>query len=84
MKHDNEINFYFGPTFETVRLIPLPLPVILSFHLQMAQSVYGLVEEGTQSRSPVHTPSHHCRKGTKEDVEKEVDVVSHYVMFRKV
>lgn len=37
-----------------------------------AQSVYGLVEEGTQCQSPIHTPSHHCRKGTKEDVEKEV------------
>lgn len=38
----------------------------------MSQSVYGLAEEGTQSQSPIHTPSHHCRKGTKEDVEKEV------------
>eukprot|EP00064_Thunnus_orientalis_P005405 superscaffoldBa00000528_g5419 len=36
-------------------------------------SVYGLVEEGTQCQSPIHTPSHHCsRKGTKEDVEKEI------------
>uniref|UniRef100_A0A667Z0R3 Regulator of G protein signaling 6 n=1 Tax=Myripristis murdjan TaxID=586833 RepID=A0A667Z0R3_9TELE len=36
------------------------------------RSVYGLVEEGTQSHSPIHTPSHRCRKGTKEDVEKEI------------
>lgn len=34
--------------------------------------MYGLAEEGTQSQSPIHTPSHHYRKGTKEDVEKEV------------
>ncbi|XP_032398306.1 regulator of G-protein signaling 6 [Etheostoma spectabile] len=39
---------------------------------RVKKSVYGLVEEGTQSRSPIHTPSHHCRKGTKEDVEKEI------------
>lgn len=38
------------------------------------QSVYGVAEEGPQSQSPVHTPSHHCRKGTKEDVEKEVQI----------
>lgn len=38
----------------------------------MAQSVYGVAEEGPQSHSPVHTPLHLCRKGTKEDVEKEV------------
>ncbi|XP_034756411.1 regulator of G-protein signaling 6 isoform X1 [Etheostoma cragini] len=39
---------------------------------RVKKSVYGLVEEGTKSRSPVHTPSHLCRKGTKEDVEKEI------------
>uniref|UniRef100_A0A3Q1APN7 Regulator of G protein signaling 6 n=1 Tax=Amphiprion ocellaris TaxID=80972 RepID=A0A3Q1APN7_AMPOC len=41
---------------------------------RVKKSVYGLAEEGTQSQSPVQTPSHHCRKGTKEDVEKEVNV----------
>lgn len=40
----------------------------------VSQSVYGVAEEGLQSPSPVHTPSHHCRKGTKEDVEKEVQI----------
>ncbi|KAK2856039.1 hypothetical protein Q5P01_004774 [Channa striata] len=39
---------------------------------RVKKSVYGLAEEGAQSQSPVHTPSHHCRKGTKEDVEKEI------------
>ncbi|KAM9338875.1 regulator of G-protein signaling 6-like isoform 2-T2 [Symphorus nematophorus] len=39
---------------------------------RVKKSVYGLAEEGTQSQSPIHTPSHHCRKGTKEDVEKEI------------
>uniref|UniRef100_A0A671WX65 Regulator of G protein signaling 6 n=1 Tax=Sparus aurata TaxID=8175 RepID=A0A671WX65_SPAAU len=39
---------------------------------RVKKSVYGLVEEGTQCQSPIHTPSHHCRKGTKEDVEKEI------------
>ncbi|XP_008282779.1 regulator of G-protein signaling 6-like [Stegastes partitus] len=39
---------------------------------RVKKSVYGLAEEGTQSQSPVQTPSHHCRKGTKEDVEKEI------------
>uniref|UniRef100_A0A8C5NG45 Regulator of G-protein signaling 6-like n=1 Tax=Gouania willdenowi TaxID=441366 RepID=A0A8C5NG45_GOUWI len=39
---------------------------------RVKKSVYGLVEEGTQSQSPTHTPSHLCRKGTKEDVEKEI------------
>uniref|UniRef100_A0A7N6ASY8 Regulator of G protein signaling 6 n=1 Tax=Anabas testudineus TaxID=64144 RepID=A0A7N6ASY8_ANATE len=39
---------------------------------RVKKSVYGLAEEGTQSHSPMHTPSHHCRKGTKEDVEKEI------------
>ncbi|KAM7395150.1 hypothetical protein PAMA_006753 [Pampus argenteus] len=39
---------------------------------RVKKSVYGLAEEGTQSQSPKHTPSHHCRKGTKEDVEKEI------------
>lgn len=39
----------------------------------MAQSVYSVAEEGPQSQSPVHTPSHQCRKDTKEDVEKEVE-----------
>uniref|UniRef100_A0A4W6C208 Regulator of G protein signaling 6 n=1 Tax=Lates calcarifer TaxID=8187 RepID=A0A4W6C208_LATCA len=34
---------------------------------RVKKSVYGLAEEGTQSQSPIHTPSHHCRKGTKED-----------------
>lgn len=50
----------------------LYLPPLLSHHDQMVQSVYGVAEEGTQSQSPIHTPVHHCRKGTKEDVEKEV------------
>ncbi len=36
--------------------------------------MYGVAEEGSQSQSPIHTPSHHCRKGTKEDVEKEVKI----------
>ncbi|XP_063351046.1 regulator of G-protein signaling 6-like [Pelmatolapia mariae] len=39
---------------------------------RVKKSVYGVIEEGTQSQSPIHTPSHHCRKGTKEDVEKEI------------
>ncbi|XP_061668189.1 regulator of G-protein signaling 6-like isoform X1 [Syngnathoides biaculeatus] len=39
---------------------------------RVKKSVYGLAEEGTQSRSPIHTPSHPSRKGTKEDVEKEI------------
>ncbi|XP_061563028.1 regulator of G-protein signaling 6-like [Cololabis saira] len=39
---------------------------------RVKKSVYGLVEEGTQSHSPIQTPSHLCRKGTKEDVEKEI------------
>uniref|UniRef100_A0A3Q0RV59 Regulator of G protein signaling 6 n=1 Tax=Amphilophus citrinellus TaxID=61819 RepID=A0A3Q0RV59_AMPCI len=39
---------------------------------RVKKSVYGVIEEGTQSHSPIHTPSHHCRKGTKEDVEKEI------------
>ncbi|XP_040920186.1 regulator of G-protein signaling 6-like [Toxotes jaculatrix] len=39
---------------------------------RVKKSVYGLVEEGTQSQSPMHTPAHQCRKGTKEDVEKEI------------
>ncbi|XP_029983879.1 regulator of G-protein signaling 6-like [Sphaeramia orbicularis] len=39
---------------------------------RVKKSVYGLAEEGTQSQSPIHTPSHHSRKGTKEDVEKEI------------
>ncbi|XP_076612990.1 regulator of G-protein signaling 6 [Chaetodon auriga] len=39
---------------------------------RVKKSVYGVAEEGTQSQSPIHTPSHHCRKGTKEDVEKEI------------
>ncbi|XP_068432993.1 regulator of G-protein signaling 6-like [Clinocottus analis] len=39
---------------------------------RVKKSVYGLVEEGTQSQSPMHTPSHHCSKGTKEDIEKEI------------
>ncbi|XP_037837414.1 regulator of G-protein signaling 6-like isoform X2 [Kryptolebias marmoratus] len=39
---------------------------------RVKKSVYGLVEDGTQSQSPIHTTSHHCRKGTKEDVEKEI------------
>uniref|UniRef100_A0A8C5I0W4 Regulator of G-protein signaling 6-like n=1 Tax=Gouania willdenowi TaxID=441366 RepID=A0A8C5I0W4_GOUWI len=43
-------------------------------------SVYGLVEEGTQSQSPTHTPSHLCRKGTKEDVEKEDHCSNPHVM----
>uniref|UniRef100_A0A3Q3VI64 Uncharacterized protein n=1 Tax=Mola mola TaxID=94237 RepID=A0A3Q3VI64_MOLML len=39
---------------------------------RVKKSVYGVAEEGAQSQSPIHTPSHHCRKGTKEDVEKEI------------
>ncbi|KAM6915712.1 regulator of G-protein signaling 6-like [Xenentodon cancila] len=39
---------------------------------RVKKSVYGLAEEGTQSHSPITTPSHHCRKGTKDDVEKEI------------
>ncbi|XP_031717322.1 regulator of G-protein signaling 6-like isoform X1 [Anarrhichthys ocellatus] len=39
---------------------------------RVKKSVYGLAEEGTPSQSPIHTPLHHCRKGTKEDVEKEI------------
>lgn len=35
--------------------------------------MYSVTEEGPQSQSPVHTPSHQGRKGTKEDVEKEVE-----------
>uniref|UniRef100_A0A3P8SGM7 Regulator of G protein signaling 6 n=1 Tax=Amphiprion percula TaxID=161767 RepID=A0A3P8SGM7_AMPPE len=47
---------------------------------RVKKSVYGVAEEGTQSQSPVQTPSHHCRKGTKEDVEKEVNVSSNQYM----
>ncbi|XP_053301179.1 regulator of G-protein signaling 6 isoform X2 [Pleuronectes platessa] len=39
-------------------------------------SVYGLAEEGTQAQSPIHTPSHLGRKGTKEDVEKEISFLN--------
>uniref|UniRef100_A0A8C6KQL8 Regulator of G protein signaling 6 n=1 Tax=Nothobranchius furzeri TaxID=105023 RepID=A0A8C6KQL8_NOTFU len=39
---------------------------------RVKKSVYGVVEDGVQSQSPIHTTSHHCRKGTKEDVEKEI------------
>ncbi|XP_019953217.1 regulator of G-protein signaling 6-like [Paralichthys olivaceus] len=39
---------------------------------RVKKSVYGLAEEGTQAQSPIHTPSHLSRKGTKEDVEKEI------------
>uniref|UniRef100_A0A665U5Z9 Regulator of G protein signaling 6 n=1 Tax=Echeneis naucrates TaxID=173247 RepID=A0A665U5Z9_ECHNA len=39
---------------------------------RVKKSVYGVVEEGTQSQSPIHTPSQQYRKGTKEDVEKEI------------
>ncbi|XP_015260836.1 PREDICTED: regulator of G-protein signaling 6-like [Cyprinodon variegatus] len=39
---------------------------------RVKKSVYGVVEEGTQSQSPIHSSFHHCRKGTKEDVEKEI------------
>ncbi|KAM9704271.1 regulator of G-protein signaling 6-like isoform 1-T2 [Menidia menidia] len=39
---------------------------------RVKKSVYGLAEEGTQSKSPVHTPVLLGRKGTKEDVEKEI------------
>uniref|UniRef100_A0AAX7T9X7 Regulator of G protein signaling 6 n=1 Tax=Astatotilapia calliptera TaxID=8154 RepID=A0AAX7T9X7_ASTCA len=35
---------------------------------RVKKSVYGVIEEGTQSQSPIHTPLHHCRKGTKEDL----------------
>uniref|UniRef100_A0A3B4TMZ6 Regulator of G protein signaling 6 n=2 Tax=Seriola dumerili TaxID=41447 RepID=A0A3B4TMZ6_SERDU len=39
---------------------------------RIKKSVYGVAEEGTQSQSPIHTPSHQYRKDTKEDVEKEI------------
>uniref|UniRef100_H2V954 Regulator of G protein signaling 6 n=1 Tax=Takifugu rubripes TaxID=31033 RepID=H2V954_TAKRU len=39
---------------------------------RVKKSVYSVAEEGPQSQSPVHTPSHQCRKDTKEDVEKEI------------
>uniref|UniRef100_G3NZ41 Regulator of G protein signaling 6 n=1 Tax=Gasterosteus aculeatus aculeatus TaxID=481459 RepID=G3NZ41_GASAC len=39
---------------------------------RVKKSVYGLAEEATQSQSPVHTPLQLCRKGTKEDVKKEI------------
>uniref|UniRef100_A0A8C6V1M0 Regulator of G protein signaling 6 n=1 Tax=Neogobius melanostomus TaxID=47308 RepID=A0A8C6V1M0_9GOBI len=39
---------------------------------RVKKSVYGLSEEGSQSQSPIHIPSHQGRKGTKEDVEKEI------------
>ncbi|CAB1339819.1 unnamed protein product [Coregonus sp. 'balchen'] len=38
---------------------------------RVKKSVYGLIEE-VQSQSPVHTPSQIARKGTKEDMEKEI------------
>nr|XP_029500400.1 regulator of G-protein signaling 6-like [Oncorhynchus nerka] len=38
---------------------------------RVKKSVYGLIEEG-RSQSPVHRPSQLARKGTKEDVEKEI------------
>ncbi|PWA27576.1 hypothetical protein CCH79_00000524 [Gambusia affinis] len=39
---------------------------------RVKKSVYSVVEEGRQSQSPIHTSLHHCRKGTKDDVEKEI------------
>uniref|UniRef100_A0AAQ4PC32 Regulator of G protein signaling 6 n=1 Tax=Gasterosteus aculeatus aculeatus TaxID=481459 RepID=A0AAQ4PC32_GASAC len=42
---------------------------------RVKKSVYGLAEEATQSQSPVHTPLQLCRKGTKEDVKKEVKIL---------
>uniref|UniRef100_A0A8C2WRE5 Regulator of G protein signaling 6 n=1 Tax=Cyclopterus lumpus TaxID=8103 RepID=A0A8C2WRE5_CYCLU len=39
---------------------------------RVKKSVYGLTEEGTPSQSPIRTPSHHCRKGTKEELQKEI------------
>ncbi|XP_076023581.1 regulator of G-protein signaling 6-like isoform X2 [Genypterus blacodes] len=39
---------------------------------RVKKSVYGLAEEASQCHSPVHTPLHQTRKGTKEDVEKEI------------
>uniref|UniRef100_A0A8C5B5Y1 Regulator of G protein signaling 6 n=1 Tax=Gadus morhua TaxID=8049 RepID=A0A8C5B5Y1_GADMO len=39
---------------------------------RVKKSVYGLAEEPTQVQSPVHGPVHNARKGTKEDLEKEV------------
>lgn len=51
-----------------------PMVSVTTVVTSVSQSVYGLTEEGPQSQSPVHTPSHHCRKGTKEDVEKEVQI----------
>lgn len=43
---------------------------------RVKKSVYGLSEEVPQSHSPIHTPSHHSRKGTKEDVEKEIQFLN--------
>ncbi|XP_055005619.1 regulator of G-protein signaling 6-like [Boleophthalmus pectinirostris] len=43
---------------------------------RVKKSVYGLSEEGPQSQSPIHTPSHQSRKGTKEDVEKEIQFLN--------
>ncbi|XP_072218686.1 regulator of G-protein signaling 6 [Leuresthes tenuis] len=43
---------------------------------RVKKSVYGLAEEGTQCQSPVHIPLIHCRKGTKEDVEKEISFLN--------
>ncbi|XP_068609535.1 regulator of G-protein signaling 6-like [Brachionichthys hirsutus] len=39
---------------------------------RVKKSVYGVAEEGSQCQSPIRTPPHLCRKGTKEDVEKEI------------
>lgn len=62
----------FSLCFDT--LIMHPVVFATTVVCYVSQSVYGVAEEGPQSQSPVHTPSHHCRKGTKEDVEKEVQI----------
>uniref|UniRef100_A0A8C5A0A3 Regulator of G protein signaling 6 n=1 Tax=Gadus morhua TaxID=8049 RepID=A0A8C5A0A3_GADMO len=44
---------------------------------RVKKSVYGLAEEPTQVQSPVHGPVHNARKGTKEDLEKEIGFLRH-------
>lgn len=66
--------FFYACSKWQVNIKCLSLAFLSPHHIQTVQSVYGLAEEGTQSQSPIHTPSHHCRKGTKEDVEKEVRI----------
>uniref|UniRef100_A0AAV2KCU0 Regulator of G-protein signaling 6 n=1 Tax=Knipowitschia caucasica TaxID=637954 RepID=A0AAV2KCU0_KNICA len=43
---------------------------------RVKKSVYGVCEEGPPSQSPIHTPALHSRKGTKEDVEKEIQFLN--------